>query len=484
MSSSPTEAPANQGTLVDVEMPQLGVSVSEGTLVTWRKQVGDEVAYEEALCDVATDKIDVECPSPAAGIVAELLVEPDQTVPVGTVLARIRTGDAPAGETPSPAAGEPPHGGDAGLGEVPDPSPAPPAQPPAPAPPHPGPPDPGDPTPPQPDPAPPAEPNPQPPSIREPALPAFVSPVVRRIAAEHGIDTSTVQGSGRLGRVTKRDILRALREREAAAARTEAPMHIESPYREEEAAPAVNGTASAPSAGDEAAPANGAAQAPASEPVGEPLTRVRRLIGEHMRRSLDTAAHCTTIFEADMSAVERRRAQVRTTYLPIVARCVVDALREHPALNAWLQDDRLVRHEAVHLGIAVDLGDAGLVVPVIRDAQLLSDEGLAHAIRDLAKRARAGELRPGETDGGTFTITNPGALGAIAATPVISLPQVAILDLEAVVRRPVVVTGADGTEAIAIRPMTNLCLSWDHRALDGAAAARFLATLRTRLEAL
>ena len=394
-------------TLVDVEMPQLGVSVSEGTLVAWHKQVGDEIAYEEALCDVATDKIDVECPSPAAGVIAELLVAPDQTVPVGTVLARIA------------------------VGELPGPAPGPPA-----------------------------------PAIEHPAAVGFVSPVVQRIAADHAIDPATLAGSGRLGRVTKRDILRALREREENAAATEPPMHIESPYREQ----------IAETLGDPGADVHNPRTA------SEPLTRMRRLIGEHMRRSLDTAAHCTTIFEADMSAVERRRRAIGATYLPVVARCVAETLREHPALNAWLQDDRLTTHSDVHLGVAVDLGAGGLLVPVVRDAHLLSDEGLARAIRDVAGRARAGQLRPGETDGATFTITNPGALGALAATPVINLPQVAILDLEAVVKRPVVITGPDGDDSIAIRPMTNLCLSWDHRALDGAAAARFLAALRDRLE--
>ncbi len=211
---------------------------------------------------------------------------------------------------------------------------------------------------------------------------------------------------------------------------------------------------------------------------------MRRLIGRRMTESLQTAAHCTTIAEADMSAVERRRKEIGATYLPVVARCTVEALRQHPQLNAWLEDgDRHTVHDAVQLGIAVDLGDeGGLVVPVIRDAHRLTDEGLAEAILDLSARARRGALDPGELDGGTFTITNPGALGALAATPIINLPQVAILDLEAVVKRPVVVPAPDGSDAIAIRPMANLCLSWDHRALDGAAAARFLATLRERLE--
>lgn len=425
MSSSTTSPTA----VVDVTMPQLGVSVSEGTVVAWRKRPGDAVAYEETICEIATDKIDVECPAPAAGVVAELLAREDETVPVGTVIARI----AVEGETPGPPS--------------PEPSPPTPAPDPIPAP---------------------IPPGPDPPVIEEPSRRAgggFVSPVVARVAAEHGIDPARLEGTGRGGRVTKRDVLRAAEDPRTAGGR-EAPLHTESPYR--------------PELDDDAAPA---ASPAATGPEGEPLSRMRRLIGEHMRRSLDTAAHCTTIAEADMTAVEARRTALGTTYLPVVARQVVEALREHPALNAWLAEDRLVRHDAVHLGIAVDLGpERGLIVPVIRDAQRLSDEGLAAAIADAAERARAGRLDAGELEGGTFTITNPGALGALAATPVIHLPQVAILDLEAVVKRPVVVAGPDGADAIAIRPMTHLCLSWDHRALDGAEAARFLRTLRARLE--
>jgi pyruvate/2-oxoglutarate dehydrogenase complex dihydrolipoamide acyltransferase (E2) component len=211
---------------------------------------------------------------------------------------------------------------------------------------------------------------------------------------------------------------------------------------------------------------------------------MRQSIGEHMKRSLELAAHCTTIVECDMSGVERRRRQIGATYLPVVARCAVETLREFGALNAWLEGTTFTQHEAVHLGIAVSLGEGGLIVPVVHDAQDLSDEGLAKRVKDLARRARAKELTPDDVRGGTFTITNPGAFGAIAATPIINQPQVAILDLEAVVKRPVVITDAGGNDAIAIRPMTNLCMSWDHRAIDGAYAARFLTALRKRIEAL
>jgi pyruvate/2-oxoglutarate dehydrogenase complex dihydrolipoamide acyltransferase (E2) component len=201
-----------------------------------------------------------------------------------------------------------------------------------------------------------------------------------------------------------------------------------------------------------------------------------------MLESLRTAAHCTTIGEADFSAIEAARAALATSYLPFVARSVIDTLRIHPALNATLEDETLTRHERVHLGIAVSLGADGLIVPVIHDAQELSVEGLARRIADVAQRARAGALAPDEVHGGTFTITNPGGYGTLASTPIINQPQVAILDLEAVVKRPIVVSDAAGRDSIAIRPMAYLCLSWDHRALDGALAAQFLRGLRERIE--
>jgi pyruvate/2-oxoglutarate dehydrogenase complex dihydrolipoamide acyltransferase (E2) component len=211
---------------------------------------------------------------------------------------------------------------------------------------------------------------------------------------------------------------------------------------------------------------------------------MRRQIGEHMKRSLETAAHCTTWIEVDMSRVEAARARLGVTALAFVARACIDALREHPALNAWLEGEEYTRHSGVNLGIAVSLGEDGLIVPVIHDAHELSAEGLARRIKDLARRARGRELTPDDVRGGTFTITNPGQYGSIMATPIINQPQVAILDFEAVIKRPVVVTDADGNDSIAIRPMTILGLSWDHRALDGALAAQFLATVKRNLEAV
>jgi 2-oxoglutarate dehydrogenase E2 component (dihydrolipoamide succinyltransferase) len=443
-------------------MPQMGVSVSEGTIVAWRKQPGDWVEYEEPIVDISTDKIDTEVPSPAAGRLSEIVVEVGTTVEVGTVLARIAT-DARPGEAHASE-----HDGNGAAADAAPDGTQPPTSEAAAAT--------GD------TPAPATEtPAPEPETAAAAGAPRRrYSPVVSRMAAEHGIDLSKIEGTGRGGRVRKQDVLAYLEGDGGGAAAPEPPLHIESPYRPE---PPVPKPPPAPAA----APATTPPPAPEPQPVasgrGEPLSRMRRSIGEHMKRSLETAAHCTTIVECDMSAVERRRAQLGITALPIVARCVVETLREFPDLNAWLEGDAFTRHDQVHLGIAVSLGDDGLIVPVVRDAQDLSDEGLARRIRDLARRARDRELQPDDVRGGTFTITNPGQYGALAATPIINQPQVAILDLEAVVKRPVVVTDADGNDSIAIRPMTMLCMSWDHRATDGAYAARFLTALRRRVEA-
>ena len=390
-------------------MPQMGVSVAEGTVVEWRKRVGEWVDADEPIVDISTDKVETEIPAPAAGRVASIAVEVGETVDVGTVLATIETG----GAEPEPVAEGDTHAlprqneilesGSTGNGE---------------------------------------------------AHPPPISPVVRRMADAHGLDLTQIRGTGRRGRVTKKDVLAFLEPN-----RAEPVLHTETPYREEEAEPPRAGPAEAGDA-----------------PAGEPLSVMRRAIGEHMVRSLHTAAHCTTVVEADMSRVEEARG--RLSYLPFVARAAIAALREHPRLNATLEGDRMTIHDEVHLGIAVALEDDGLIVPVVRNAHELSHEGLATRIADLAERARGRRLGPEETRGGTFTITNPGRYGALLATPIINQPQVAILDLEAVVRRPVV-TGGD---SIAIRPMTYLCMSWDHRALDGVLAARFLGSVRRHLE--
>jgi pyruvate/2-oxoglutarate dehydrogenase complex dihydrolipoamide acyltransferase (E2) component len=405
--------------LTDVTMPQMGVSVAEGTIVAWRVEAGDRIAADETICDISTDKIDTEVPAPASGVVAELLVAIDETVPVGTVIARIaQTGGA------APAAnGAPASAARAENGSPPAAAPDTPA-----------------------------------------TGPRRYSPVVQRIAAEHGIDLSRLTGTGRGGRVRKQDVLAFIEsaaepepsaaEPEPSAAEPEPPLHIESPYRPEPAASATDGS----------------------------LSRMRRTIGQHMKRSLEIAAHCTTWIEVDMARIETARARLGVTAVAFVSRATVDALREHPALNATLEGEQCTRHDAVNLGIAVSLGDDGLIVPVIHDAHELSVEGLAARIRDVARRARARELTPEDVQGGTFTITNPGQYGSIMATPIINQPQVGILDFEAVVKRPVVVTDGDGNDSIAIRPMTILGLSWDHRALDGALSAQFLASVKRHLE--
>jgi 2-oxoglutarate dehydrogenase dihydrolipoamide succinyltransferase (E2 component) len=440
---------------VEVTMPQMGVSVAEGTVVAWHKRVGDWVEADETLCEISTDKVDTEVPSPATGRVLEIVAEVEQTVAVGALLARIGTdavageahpdehldegGGAPARAEQSSAPNEHERLAPAGGGQRPAPpdeherlAPAGRGQ------------------------------RPAPPDEHEPSAPgaanghAHYSPVVLRIAQREGVDLTHVNGSGRDGRVRKQDLLAFIQERGDGL--QESPLHIDSPYKEE--------PAPAPAAGEQ----------------GERLSRMRRSIAEHMVHSLQTAAHCTSINEADMSALEDERHRLGLSYLPFVARCTIDALQEHPALNATLDGETLVRHADVNLGIAVSLGEDGLIVPVIHRAQELSHQGLAARIVELAQRARAGQLSPDEVHGGTFTITNPGGYGTLASTPIINQPQVAILDLEAVVKRPVVVSDDAGRDSIAIRPMAYLCLSWDHRALDGALAAQFLAALRRRIE--
>ena len=425
MSSSSTDA-----TLVDVVMPQMGVSVAEGTVAEWAKEPGDWVDADETICVISTDKIDTDLPAPASGRLTEIEIVAGETVPVGTVLARIDTGGKPGEAHAAEDVGPPEPRSEAAAAAKAS-----------------------------------VQPEEKASGVRPQASgngqgAKRFSPVVMRMAAEHDIDLSAIEGTGRGGRVTKKDVVAYLDEGGEAAA----PLHIESPYRAEPEPPDARRLT--PDAPEPPAP-----EAPST------LSRMRRSIGQHMKRSLETAATCTTWTEADMFRIEAARERLSLTALPLVARCAIAALREHPQLNAWLEGERYTRHDAVHLGIAVSLGDEGLIVPVIHDAHELSAEGLARRIKDLARRARAGELTPDEVRGGTFTITNPGQHGSIMATPVINQPQVAILDLEAVVKRPVVID-----DAIAIRPMTIFGLSWDHRALDGVLAAQFLASLRRHVE--
>ncbi len=468
MSSSTTSgSAAGSVSVVEVTMPQMGVSVAEGTIVEWKVAVGDEIAAEATICEISTDKIDTEVPAPASGTVTEILVAVGETVEVGAVLARMDTGSGGgAGSAPTAADPAPPAARAAAA-------PGPPAAPAAAAP---------------------GPPAPAAASARAAAAGRsgpgrYYSPVVSRIAAEHGIDLDAVPGTGRDGRVRKQDVLALVNGNVNGSGSTEVadpPLHIESPYRPDPPAdaPAAAGARGAPAAGAPAAgaPAAGAPAAGAGAVASDGgLSRMRRQIGEHMKRSLETAATCTTWIEVDMSRVERERARLKVTALAFVARAAIVALREYPALNAWLEGDRYTRVDAVNLGIAVSLGEDGLIVPVVHNAHELSEEGLAARIRELARRARSRELTADEVRGGTFTITNPGQYGSIMATPIINQPQVGILDLEAVVKRPVVVTDDAGNDAIAIRPMTILGLSWDHRALDGVLSAQFLAAVKREL---
>jgi len=428
-------------------MPQMGISVAEGTIIEWRKRPGDWVDADEVICEVTTDKVDVEIPAPASGRVERLLAEPGDTLAVGEPMAEIDPNASPGQAHPEEGSNRPPAGpaaADSDPAVLPSPR--------------------------GPDPRPAASPAGEPSEIDRSR---FVSPVVRRIADENHIDLEQVDGTGVGGRVRKIDLL-AFIEGAPETAPEGRPLHIESPYRPEPE-PVANGATS-----------NGEAHAAEHR---EPMSTMRRQIARHMVESRRTAAHCTTIVEADFSRVAQRRVElrdsmqrrgVRLTYLAFVARATVLSLAEHPILNASIEEDEIVYHDDVNLGIAVALED-GLIVPVIQQAQRLSLEGTAAAINDLADRARRRELHPDDVHGGTFTITNPGQFGAVLATPIINQPQVAILDLEAVVKRPVVVE-ADGGDTIAIRPMGYLCMSWDHRALDGAVAARFLASVRERLE--
>jgi 2-oxoglutarate dehydrogenase E2 component (dihydrolipoamide succinyltransferase) len=388
MSSSSTEQ------VVQVEMPKMGISVSEGTILEWRKQPGDWIEADETIADVTTDKVDVEIPSPASGRVAKLIAEAGETVDVGTAIAEIDAAAVPGQAHPDEHHEEPDEADRSG----------------------------------------------------------FISPVVRRIADKHHIDLSEVEGTGIAGRIRKKDVLAHVSN---GHERPQPVLHSESPYRP-----------------DEPAPAEGR----------EPMSPMRQAIAKHMLESRKTSAHCTTIVEVDMHKVAKRRKELGTTYLAFVARATVASLAEFPILNASVEGDEIVHHDDVNLGIAVAL-DEGLIVPVIPKAQRLSVQGLAESIVDLAERARSKRLDPDEVHGGTFTITNPGQFGAVLATPIINQPQVAILDLEAIVKRPVVVTDESGNDSIAIRPMTYLCMSWDHRALDGAVAARFLGAIKDRLEA-
>jgi 2-oxoglutarate dehydrogenase dihydrolipoamide succinyltransferase (E2 component) len=464
---------------VDVVMPQMGVSVSEGTITKWLKQVGEKIEADEALLEISTDKVDTEVPSPGTGVVAEILVQEGETVDVGTKLAVIAPeGAAPAQEQeqgqapPEPATQEAAaEAAQAAPAEATPPTEEEPSQAPAPA-----------------EPAPAEQPSGD--------GRAFVSPVVARIASEHGVDPGQVPGTGRGGRVTKQDILKFIEQGGAAEEAPQAPEPEPAPAAAQAAPP------EAPPAPAEApppppAPAPAPAPAAQAEPVAgeqeEPVTAMRRGIAEHMRRSLDTSAHVTSAIEVDMSRVVSIRSKLKPefqktyglnpTYLVFIARAVVETLKDYPWINGELRGDKIVTRNFVNLGFAVELADGkGLIVPVVKNAEGLNLLGITRAVTDIADRARSKRLNPDEVQGGTFTITNPGGYGTFHGTPVISQPQAAILGTYALVKRPWVVEDDRGNDTIGIRPIMNLTLTYDHRLIDGALAGRFLRDLREKLQ--
>ncbi|HSB39977.1 MAG TPA: dihydrolipoamide acetyltransferase family protein [Gaiellaceae bacterium] len=494
---------------IDVVMPQMGVSVSEGTITKWLKQEGEPVAADESLLEISTDKVDTEVPSPGSGVVQQILVQEGETVEVGTKLAVIAPeGAAPAEEAPA-APSEP---------ATPEAAPQPEPEPEAAAPPEPEPQAAA--PPPEPEATAPSEPEPGAAQAPAPApAPAaadgdgagertFVSPVVARIASEHGVDVDQVSGTGRGGRVTKKDILAFVESGGAPPEPAPVPPQPEAAAPAAPQAPPEPAPAPPPPAAPEPAPAP-PAPAPTATPVQpqpamtaaqpepgesfEPVNAMRRGIAEHMRRSLDTSAHVTSAIEVDMSNVVSIRKKlkgeyqasygVNPTYLAFVARATVDALRDYPWINGELRGDQIVTRNYVNLGFAVELADGkGLIVPVVRNAEGLNLLGMARAIAEIAARARDKKLLPDDVQGGTFTITNPGGYGTFHGTPVISQPQAAILGTYAVVKRPWVIEDDRGEDVIAIRPIMNLTLTYDHRLVDGALAGRFLRDLRERLE--
>jgi 2-oxoglutarate dehydrogenase E2 component (dihydrolipoamide succinyltransferase) len=492
-------------TAVDVVMPQMGVSVSEGTVTKWLKQEGEAIEADEPLLEISTDKVDTEVPSPGSGVVQQILVAEGETVEVGTKLAVIAPEGAAAPPAERPPADEAP-AEEAPAEEAAAEEEAPTEEPPAEA----------------------VEEVPEPATAqaaaessaagsaettapgaetvresRPAAAPSgngktFVSPVVARIAAEHGVDPNRVQGTGAGGRVTKKDIL-AFIESGPPADDAAAPAAAPEPEREPEPAAATAAAPPAPAPERPAPPK--AAPAPAGEAAAEaqpgeryePVTAMRRGIAEHMRRSLDTSAHVTSAVEVDMSRVAAIREKlkkeyqasygVNPTYLAFVARAVVETLRDYPWINGELRGDKIVTRNYVNLGFAVELADGkGLIVPVLKHSEGLNLLGIARGVADLAQRARDKKLLPDDVQGGTFTITNPGGYGTFHGTPVISQPQAAILGTYAVVKRAWVIQDELGDDVIAIRPIGNVTLTYDHRLIDGALAGRFLRDLRAKLE--
>ena len=474
-----------------VKMPALGESVTEGTVSSWLKAVGDTVEADEPLLEVATDKVDTEVPSPASGVLLEIRVPEDETVEVGTVLAVIGDpSEAPAAPAPTPA-----------PAPVPAPTPAPtlaPAPAPAPVP--------------APAPAPTPAPAPAPahvvpapvattPVVAAPSAPArttevpvpsasavasaaYVTPIVRRLAREKGVDLTTVTGTGVGGRIRRQDV-------EAAAKALEAARRAEDAAKAEREAKAAKAAAGPGPVAP--APAKAARVVPDTTLRGrtEKMSRLRQVIAERMINSLSTSAQLTTVVEVDVTRVAALRARAkddfltrngtRLTFLPFFVAAATEALKAHPKLNATIDGKDVTYHDVEHVGIAVDT-PRGLLVPVVRNAGDLNIPGLARRINDLAARTRENKVNPDELSGSTFTITNTGSGGALFDTPIINQPEVAILGLGAIQKQPRVVKDADGGDVIAIRSVCYLSLSYDHRLVDGADAARYLMAVKRRLE--
>ena len=453
-------APSNDTAGTEVTMPALGESVTEGTVSSWYKAVGDTIEADEPLVSVATDKVDTDVPSPVSGVVIKLLVPEDETVDVGTPIAII---GAP-GATPAPAAP---------VAAEPTPAPAPVAPAAAPAPVAPA-------------PAPAVVTEPAPAAVAEPAPSvvtnsAYVTPLVRKLAREKGVDLSTVTGSGVGGRIRKEDV-------EAKAAQ------IAAEKAAQEAAAKAAAQAPAPAAPAPAASAPAAAK-PAVDTTlrgkTEKMSRLRQVISTRMIESLQTSAQLTTVVEVDVTRIASLRARAKNaflaangtklTFLPFFVQAATEALKAHPKINASINGKEVTYHAVEHIGIAVDT-PRGLLVPVVKNAGDLNIPGLAKRINDLAARTRDNQVNPQELSGSTFTITNTGSGGALFDTPIINQPEVAILGLGAITKQPRVVRDADGNETIGIRSVCYLALSYDHRLVDGADAARYLMTVKKRLE--
>ena len=476
--------------MADVTLPQLGETVTEGTITRWFKNVGDTVRADEPLFEVSTDKVDTEVPSPIAGTLSEIRVQAGETVAVGTVIAVVGASSAAA---PAPAAAAPV------APVVAAPAPAPVAAAPAPAPTR------APAAAPKPAPAPAAAPAPAPTRAPAAALPTNIvlSPVVRRLITDHGIDVAALRGTGPGGRITREDVLDYIDAhgltRSTAPAAAPAPAPAPAPAAAPAAAPvAAPAPAPAPAAAPVAAPAPAPAAAPAPRVVVGardevvPLSKIRRLTGSHMVASKSTAPHAFSVVEVDYANVDVARNASKDsfkstegfslTYLPFISRAIVDAIAHFPHMNASLDGDTLVVHKYIDLGIAVDLEYQGLLVPVVRGAEGKRLRAIAREINDLASRARTRKLSPDEIQGGTFTISNNGSAGSVLTMAIINQPQVAIISTDAIVRKPVAVRLPDGSESIAIHPVGNLAMSWDHRAFDGAYAANFLAKVKQNLE--